>query len=179
MVYDFIFGWRAREREPRLRCFNLSKNNSVVASFVIFPRRTRGNAFSGMMKREINWKGNGQGGRKWTEEERRQNCRVPSHGPMTVALLPMSWIPFFSLVSSEMYAHTHTHTQRERERGERYRVVSNETSTCVKRLNERRWERERGGRDGPVMDGMRKNCQVLFLSPVSLSCTTTHNGQTI
>lgn len=50
----FSAGEREKEREPRLRCFNLSKNNSVVASFVIFPRRTRGNAFGGMMKREIN-----------------------------------------------------------------------------------------------------------------------------
>jgi hypothetical protein len=124
MVYDFIFGWRAREREPRLRCFNLSKNNSVVASFVIFPRRTRGNAFSGMMKREINWKGNGQGGRKWTEEERRQNCRVPSHGPMTVALLPMSWIPFFL---SCFIRNVRTHTERERER-ERRKI-----SGCIQR----------------------------------------------
>jgi hypothetical protein len=35
------------------------------------------------------------------------------------------------------------------------------TSTCVKRLNERRWERRERGRDRPVMDGMRKNCQVI------------------
>lgn len=55
-------------------------------------------------------------GEKWTEEKKE---RRPSHGPMTVALLPrvpnsLFFIFFLSLLfqPKEMYAHTHTHTHK-------------------------------------------------------------------